>query len=106
MTPYPDSGGIYNVVPRRSHIDDEGLRRSIDERVSGITHPVELKDLPGWREDSIMRILRRAQTRGPHLQDAWRRRRQRRWCGSRVVGHQQPRNPGHGHDVPAWGLCL
>ena len=63
MTPYPDSGGIYNVVPRRSHIDDEGLRRSIDERVSGIAHPVELKDLPGWREDSIMRILRRAQTR-------------------------------------------
>ena len=63
MTPYPDSGGMYNVVPRRSHIDDEGLRRSIDERVSGITHPVELKDLPGWREDSIMRILRRAQTR-------------------------------------------
>jgi histone-lysine N-methyltransferase SETD1 len=63
MAPYPDSGGPYNVVTRRSHVDDEALRRAIDERVSGITHPVELKDLPGWREDSIMRILRRAQTR-------------------------------------------
>jgi len=63
MAPYPDSGGIYNVVSRRTHVDDEALRRAIDEHVSGITHPVELKDLPGWREDSIMRILRRAQTR-------------------------------------------
>jgi hypothetical protein len=63
LAAYPDSGGVYNPVTRRSHLEDEGLRRMIDERVESITHPVELKDLPSWKEDAIIRVLRRAQGR-------------------------------------------
>jgi histone-lysine N-methyltransferase SETD1 len=63
LAAYPDSGGIYNPVARRTYLEDEALRRAIDDRVAKITHPVELKDLPSWREEAIIRVLRRAQNR-------------------------------------------
>jgi hypothetical protein len=63
LAPYPDTGGVYNTISRRSHVDDESLRRSVDDRVAEVTDPIELKDLPTWREESIVRVMRRAQSR-------------------------------------------
>ena len=63
LAPYPDSGGAYNPVVRRDHIQDEALRNLIDARVANLTKPVELKDIPTWREEAVMRILRRVQSR-------------------------------------------
>ena len=63
LAPYPDTCSVYNTISRRSHVEDETLRRLIDDRVSEIIDPVELKDLQTWREESIMRVMRRAQSR-------------------------------------------
>lgn len=63
LAPYPDTGGVFTTVSRRSHAEDENLRRLIDERVSDTIDPVELKDLPTWREESIVRVMRRTQSR-------------------------------------------
>jgi hypothetical protein len=63
LAPYPDTSGIFSPVGTRNHVEDEHLRRTIDERVSEVIDPVELKDLPTWREESIVRVMRRAQSR-------------------------------------------
>lgn len=63
LAPYPDSGGVFNVVGRRSDNEDENLRRLVAEQVSEVIDPVQLKDLPTWREESIVRMMRRAQSR-------------------------------------------
>lgn len=60
---YPDSGGAHNPVARRSHVEDEALRTMIDKNVAEAANPVELKDFPTWREESIIKMLRRVQTR-------------------------------------------
>lgn len=60
---YPDSSGAYAVVAKRTHKEDEILRHFIDERVSSLSDPVQLKDVPCWREESLMRMLRRVQSR-------------------------------------------
>ncbi len=60
---YPDSGGAYAVVSKRSHKEDQALRHFIDDRVSSLVDPVQLKDVPSWREESIMRMMRRVQSR-------------------------------------------
>lgn len=63
LAPYPDSSELYSVVPRRSHIDDDALRNNIDERVSRIKGPIELGQVSTWREESIVRLLRKVQHR-------------------------------------------
>jgi hypothetical protein len=63
LAPYPNSGGVHNVVAKRSHIDDENLRRMINSRVTQIPSCLELKHVPTWREESIIRILRRVQSK-------------------------------------------
>ncbi|KAL3931858.1 MAG: hypothetical protein SGBAC_011113 [Bacillariaceae sp.] len=63
LAPYPDQAGIFNPVGRRSHVEDENLRQMISERVAEAVDPVQLKDIPMWREESIMRVLRRSQSR-------------------------------------------
>ena len=63
LAPYPDTGGVYNTVSRRSHVEDENLRRLVDASVADVMDPVELKDLPSWREEAIIRVMRRAQSR-------------------------------------------
>jgi histone-lysine N-methyltransferase SETD1 len=63
LAPYPDQNGVYNTVGRRSHTDDDNLRTVINERVANVVEPLQLKDLPTWREDAIVRVMRRAQSR-------------------------------------------
>lgn len=63
LASYTDTGGIHSAVIRRSHTDDENLRRFIDSKVAQLTGPVRLADVPRWREESILRILRRVQSR-------------------------------------------
>eukprot|EP00934_Nitzschia_sp_Nitz4_P009229 Nitzschia sp. Nitz4//scaffold176_size46146//38507//44104//NITZ4_007197-RA/size46146-processed-gene-0.28-mRNA-1//1//CDS//3329539030//9219//frame0 len=63
LATYPDTSGVFNTVSRRSHLDDEALRSIIDDRVAEITDPVELKDIPTWREEAVIRVLRRGQNR-------------------------------------------
>jgi len=63
LSPYTDSVGIHNAVIRRSHIEDENLRRLINTKVAQLTAPIQLKDIPRWREEAIIRTLRRVQSR-------------------------------------------
>jgi histone-lysine N-methyltransferase SETD1 len=63
LAAYPDSGGVYTPVVRRSHVEDEALRATIDKRVADMTNAAQLKDMPTWREDAILRMLRRVQHR-------------------------------------------
>ena len=63
LASYTDAGGIHSAVVRRSHIDDENLRCYINSKVAQLTGPVRLKDVPRWREESILRTLRRVQSR-------------------------------------------
>lgn len=64
LASYPDTGGTYNPVVRRSHTEDEALRSVVDQRVADeASTSVELKDVPTWREESVMKMLRRVQTR-------------------------------------------
>eukprot|EP00980_Cylindrotheca_fusiformis_P010383 scaffold2308_cov103-Cylindrotheca_fusiformis.AAC.2 len=63
LAPYPDQAGIFNTVGRRTHIEDDMLRNLINERVADDVEPMQLKDLPTWREESIIRVMRRSQSR-------------------------------------------
>jgi hypothetical protein len=63
LTPYPDLAGAYNTVGRRTHAEDDSLRRVINERVAEVVEPMQLKDLPTWREEAILRVMRRSQSR-------------------------------------------
>jgi len=59
----PGSGGVQRPVVRRSHIEDDCLRKRIDDGVSLITGPVQLIDEPDWRENQILKLLKRVQKR-------------------------------------------
>jgi len=63
LAPYSDSVGVHNTVIRRSHTEDENLRRLINTKVAQLIAPIQLKDIPRWREESIIRTLRRVQSR-------------------------------------------
>lgn len=63
LAPYPDSSGMYNPVGRRTCVEDESLRNRIAQKVAETANPPELKDIPTWREEMIMRVLRKAQAR-------------------------------------------
>lgn len=63
LAPYTDSNGVYSAVSMRSHFEDEGLRNEIDKRVSSIVDPVQLKDISSWREESVVRLVRKVQSR-------------------------------------------
>lgn len=63
LSPYPDSGGIHSIVSKRRHFEDEVLRDHIDERVAGVGDQVHLRYIPSWREESLLRLLRKVQNR-------------------------------------------
>ena len=63
LAPYPDTSGTFSTVGRRNHVEDEHLRRLINDQVAEVIDPVELKDMPTWREESVIRVMRRAQSR-------------------------------------------
>lgn len=58
-----DLGGAKHPVVKRSHIQDELLRRGIDDEVSLHVGPVQLKDDPDWREHQLLKLLKRVQRR-------------------------------------------
>jgi len=59
----PDSGGIHEPSVRRNFKSDEALRDHIDESVADVNGPVQLRDEPSWREESVLRFLRNVQSR-------------------------------------------
>jgi hypothetical protein len=63
LAPYTDSGGIHSVVSKRNHLEDAGLRRAVDDSVAQLIHPVQLKDVTSWREESVIRFMRKVQSR-------------------------------------------
>ena len=63
LAPYTDTGGIFNTVGRRTHEEDENLRDFIAKKVAETVKPPELKEIPSWREEMIMRVLRKSQAR-------------------------------------------
>ena len=63
LAPYTDSGGMFNTVGRRTHEEDEKLRTFISNKVAESVNPPELKEIPHWREEMIMRVLRKSQAR-------------------------------------------
>mmetsp|Transcript_5150 Transcript_5150/g.5949 ORF Transcript_5150/g.5949 Transcript_5150/m.5949 type:complete len:1158 (-) Transcript_5150:166-3639(-) len=63
LAPYTDTSGIFKTVGRRTHEDDENLRKFINAKVVESVHPSELKEIPSWREEMIMRVLRKSQAR-------------------------------------------
>jgi hypothetical protein len=63
LAPYTDSGGKFNTVGRRTFQEDEKLRSFISEKVAEAVGPPELKEIPTWREEMIMRVLRKSQAR-------------------------------------------
>jgi len=61
MAPYPDSLGIHSVVARRSAEQDEQLRQFVDEQVVEATKPIMLKDVSSWREEALVRLMKKVQ---------------------------------------------
>ena len=63
LAPYTDTGGIHSVVSKRDAEEDEALRNLIDERVSALSKPLQLRDISSWREESVVRLMRKVQSR-------------------------------------------
>jgi len=63
LAPYPDTGAIRSAIVKRSHLDDEDLRNEVDQKVSDIIDPVQLRDIASGREETIVRLMRHVQTR-------------------------------------------
>jgi Bromodomain/SET domain/PHD-finger len=60
LAPYTDSGGLYSVVAKRQHYEDEVLRDHVDAKVAAIGFP-QLKNVSNWREESVVRLVRKVQ---------------------------------------------
>lgn len=63
LAPYTDSSGLHSAVPLRSSTSDEDLRAFVDKRISGLLKPMQLKDVSTWREEGVVRLLRKVQSR-------------------------------------------
>lgn len=63
LAPYTDSSGLYGAVSLRSSTGDEDLRTFVNNRISGLRKPVQLKDVSTWREEGVVRLLRKVQSR-------------------------------------------
>ena len=48
---------------RRDHIEDEELRNRISREVAKVNDPIQLKDHPNWREQDVLRLLKKVQDR-------------------------------------------
>jgi hypothetical protein len=60
---YPDTRGVCNIVIKRTHDEDEALRKKIDTKVAALNDLVQLKNVSSWREESVVRLLRKVQSR-------------------------------------------
>ena len=58
-----DAGGVRQPVMRRTHTQDEDLRKCIDDAVAHHVGPIKLNDTPDWRETQLLKLLKRVQKR-------------------------------------------
>ena len=58
-----DSDNFQRPVVKRSHLQDELLRRYVDQKVSLHTGSIQLSDVPNYREESLLSLLKRVQKR-------------------------------------------
>lgn len=63
LAQYPDSSGTHSVVAKRKYFEDERLRDYVDEQVGEILFPIQLKDASNWREEAIIRVMRKVQSK-------------------------------------------
>jgi histone-lysine N-methyltransferase SETD1 len=54
---------LHRPVVKRSHLQDELLRRHVDQKVSLHTGSIQLSDIPNFREESLLTLLKRVQKR-------------------------------------------
>ncbi|KAL7554022.1 hypothetical protein ACHAWF_018931, partial [Thalassiosira exigua] len=59
----PDAGGYMLPVARRSHEEDDLLRKRVDKEAALLVGPIQLKDVPDWREHQLLKLLKRVQRR-------------------------------------------
>lgn len=60
LAPYTDTSGMHNIATKRKHYEDEDLREFIDDKVSTINMP-QLQTPSTWREESVVRLVRKVQ---------------------------------------------
>ena len=60
LTAIPDVSGVKQVI-KRSHLQDECLRKLVDDAASLHVGPIELSDDPDWREFQLLKLLKRVQ---------------------------------------------
>eukprot|EP00984_Skeletonema_dohrnii_P027083 scaffold16531_cov119-Skeletonema_dohrnii-CCMP3373.AAC.1 len=58
-----DFDNFQRPVVKRSHLQDELLRRHIDQQVSIHTGSIQLSDVPNFREEGLLTLLKRVQKR-------------------------------------------
>lgn len=63
LAPTTDSLDMYSAVVNRGDENDEMLRLAIDEEVVAHSHPIQLAEVSCWREESVVRLLRKVQCR-------------------------------------------
>ena len=63
LAEFPDAGGAQLPVAKRGALQDELLRKLVDDEVSLHVGPVQLKDDPDWRERQLLKLLKRVQKR-------------------------------------------
>jgi hypothetical protein len=57
------TGGIFKPCVLRSAAEDEQLRCAIEARVAQLSKPLRSLDEPGWREQTLLKLLRKVQSR-------------------------------------------
>lgn len=63
LAPYPDIGGFFSCVTKRSYKEDTELRKRVDQAAAQMVGPVSLSTPSSWREESVHRLLRKVQSR-------------------------------------------
>ena len=63
VTASSDLGGDRQPVVKRTHIQDELLRKRVDDAAALHVGPIELNDEPDWREVQLLKMLKRVQKR-------------------------------------------
>ena len=56
---YPDVSGAKQLVIKRSHVQDEALRKQVNAAAALHVGPIELCDEPDWREFQLLKLLKR-----------------------------------------------
>ncbi|KAL3816815.1 hypothetical protein ACHAXA_008678 [Cyclostephanos tholiformis] len=63
VTVFSDMSEARQPVVKRTHTQDELLRKLVDDAAALHVGPIELKDEPDWREVQLLKLLKRVQKR-------------------------------------------